>query len=74
MKFLIIIFFLVDGEPRGANILGAAVDEATCESVAVEVLEAQREPLEKLIAQGVRPVIRCTPIPEFSAPSDTKST
>jgi hypothetical protein len=65
MKFLIVIFYLVDGTPKGADVIGAAADAKACAELASDVLMSQPDQLKALIEQGIRPQAHCLPLPEF---------
>lgn len=67
MKFLIVIFYLMNGEPRGADLIGPAPTEAACIDRGAQVLEANKVLFSRLLENGITPQVRCLPMPEFGA-------
>jgi hypothetical protein len=71
MKFLIVIFFLVNGEPKGGELIGIAPDLATCQDVGVAALTQNAAAVKQMIEAGVRPQVHCLPAPKFE-PSQSR--
>lgn len=69
MKYLIVIFYLVNGQPKDADVIGVASDAQSCVDVAVEVLGSRSDAVKQLIDSGVRPQVHCLPAPEFDPES-----
>lgn len=69
MKYLIVIFYLVNGEPQGADVLGIAPSADACAAAIVETISAKPEVLKALLEKGVRPQGHCLPAPKFDADS-----
>lgn len=62
MKFLIVVMWLVAGEPRGGDAVGLAETRESCQTAAVSMLMANKERVAGLLAQGVEPMIVCADI------------
>ncbi len=59
MKILMIVLWMVAGEPKGADTFGFAVSKDACTRELAEALFANQDRVVKLIEAGAEPVLVC---------------